>query len=93
MKIMDGAIIMIICVFVAAILALMGGIVLDNVYLMIEDAGLWNNIPTNWQTTGQLFSVINLYYFGCLVVGGAGVLVFVLSILEHQSSDQVQYYG
>ena len=94
MRIMDGAIIMIVCVVCAAVLALMGGLVLDNVYFLIEDTGLWNNIPTNWQTTGSLFSVINLYYFGCIAVAGAGILIFVLAVYEQEANDtRMQYYG
>ena len=94
MRILDGAVIMIICVVVAAVLALFGGIIIDEFYYQVESAGLWNNIPTAWQGTGTLFSMINLYYFGCIALAGAGVLIFLLAVYENEANDtRLQYYG
>ena len=93
MKVMDAGIIMIVCIFIGVVCALFGGMVLDETYYQVEDAGLWNGLPSEWTDTGTLFNFINLYYIGCTVIPFIGIGIFVKSWFEREGTDRVQYYG
>jgi hypothetical protein len=91
---MEGAIIMIVLNVTAAIIALFGGIILDNFYSWIRDSGMYEAIPVAWQGTDTMLSVVNLFYFSCVVVAGAGWLIFILSLLQREGIDTatMRYY-
>ena len=91
---MEGAIIMVILNVTAAILALFGGIILDNFYKFIQDGGYYEALPVAWQGSDTLISVINLFYFSCVVIAGAGWLLFALSLLQREGIDTstMKYY-
>ena len=87
----EGAIIMVICEFTAAILALFGGIVLDNFYKFFGDAGIFNDIPIQWQSQSQVLSAINLYYLACVVLAIGGILIFVQTVYQREGVDTTRY--
>ena len=90
---MEGAIIMIVLNLLAAVLAFFGGIILDNFYQFFRLGGYYEALPIAWQGTGTLMSMINLYYFACIVIAGVGWLIFALSIYKNEGIDTQRMYS
>jgi len=90
----EGAIIMIVLIVLAAVLALLGGMVMDNIYRTFETTGLFASIPNAWDSSSQLLSIINLYYCTCIIIALLGVGIFIQSIYQKDGIDtQMNYYN
>jgi hypothetical protein len=93
MRMMDAAIIWVVLTIAAAFMAYIGGLVLDGVYHFFELGLYFNSLPNDWQTTGGILSMINLYYLACIMLFVAGGVNFLLAIFENESTAQVNYFG
>ena len=87
-----GFVIMVICIVTSIILALTGGIVIDNVYGGVYDAGMYDDLPETWNNGDSMFGMMNLYYLCCVGIALVGVVAFVLSILRKEPVDSVYQY-
>lgn len=89
-----GFIIMIICITCGILLSYVGGMFIDS--LTMGDTGelLLNNtqvpISTEWRTAqfGQMWFLVNLYYFLCYCIPVLGIVIFIQSILPRTSGDR-----
>jgi len=88
----QGIIIMFSCILISVILAFIGGFVIDSVYQYLFDGGWFADIDSDWDSSGLLNTMINLYYLFCALVGLTGVAAFVLSLFNREAVDTIYGY-
>lgn len=86
-----GFIIMVACCIFGLIMALVGGIILDETFGHLDSLGWFDNADSDWTengTWGNLFTTMNLYYFMCFLFPIVGIACFIKSIIASQGYDQ-----
>lgn len=72
--------------FLAAGLALVGGLVLDTWYNTMLDMG-WFDIPAEWDSSAVLFFLMRLFYLGALLIAIYGIAVLAITIYHKYVLD------
>lgn len=78
------------CMF-GVVMALAGGMILDETFGHFDMLGWFDNAPSQWTEGGTwstLFTTMNLYYFLCFLFPIVGVACFVKSVIASQGYDQ-----
>lgn len=86
-----GFIIMISFCLFGVVLALAGGLVLDEFLGHFDKIGYLDNANPEWTEGGtwsNLFTTVNLYYFVCFLFPIIGIAAFVKSVIASQGYDQ-----
>jgi len=76
------------CVFciVGAVLALFGGLMLDQIYLRMDIMGMFD-VPPQWDSMGSINFGMNLFYGVCFLFPVVGIACFIKSLLKRQGYD------
>ncbi len=84
-----GFVIMVVACFMGLVMALVGGMVLDNVFTGVDDLGWFDEYGNTWDSDwGNMFSLVNLYYFLCALFPIVGIACFVKTVIARQGYDE-----
>lgn len=86
-----GFVIMVAFCIIGIVMALTGGLILDETFGHLDVLGWFDNAPSSWTEGGtwsNLFTVMNLYYFLCFLFPVIGIAAFVKSVIASQGYDQ-----
>ena len=88
-----GFVIMIACCLIGLVMALVGGLVLDNVYGNLDDQNWFDNADPDWtgDDWGNLMNTMNLYYGLCFLWPIVGFAAFIKTVIARQGYDQYLY--
>lgn len=87
-----GVVIMVVCILTAIILALCGGLVIDQFYGSMFEAGMYDDVHGGWDTSGEFYTLVNAWFFFCIAIALVGVIAFVLSWLRREGVDTIYDY-
>ena len=91
-SVVQGFIIMIVFNLIALFFVFQGGLMMDTMHDKFTDLGLYN-VPPDWDSSGQSFALINLFYMFCMALSPIGVGVFILTLIRYQQYDEYNQYG
>lgn len=91
-RIRDGAIIMLVCMFLAVVIGFAGGFILDSTFNGLVAAGAYDDLPDEWNDASPVNSAINLFHLAAIGIGITGILAFVMTILREESVDEQYSY-
>lgn len=84
--ILFGALLLALCIEFA------GGVVVDNVYNGLFDAGFFDDVPSEWNSVDEINASINLFHAAALSIAACGIIAFFLICFREESVDEQQYY-
>ena len=82
----QGFVIMVVFCIVGAVMALFGGLILDQVYLRMDIMGAFD-VPPAWDSMDELNFGMNLYYGVCMLFPIVGIAAFIKTIIRKQGYD------
>lgn len=83
----QGFIIMIVTIVIGVMMSLAGGTILDGLVDGFTMAGVYD-VPAEWDQSGTINLVINLYYFLMYVIPLLGVAIFLVTIHQRKRYDR-----
>lgn len=92
---LNGFIILVTTNVIALLMAIIGGLVYGGFYDRLFSGGWLQSIPADWANPNDLFNMIHLYNYACIMIAAAGWLIFIMSILQKEGIDTQKnyYYG
>lgn len=87
-----GYVVLILCCFVAFLMAFAGGAFIDRFYSAMDEKGFIGEpgISASWAAVqvGNIYTIMNMYYGLCFIVPFIGLAVFFQSIAKRTSGSQ-----
>jgi len=83
----QGFIIMIVTIAIGIMMSLAGGTILDGLVDGFTMAGVYD-VPAEWDQSGTINLVINLYYFLMYAIPVMGVAIFLVTIHQRKRYDR-----
>ncbi len=83
----QGFIIMIVTITIGVMMSFAGGTILDGLVDGFTMAGVYD-VPAEWDQSGTINLVINLYYFLMYVIPVMGVAIFLVTIHQRKRYDR-----
>ena len=91
-SVMQGFIIMIVLNLIALFMVFNGGMMIDTMHDTLTGQHIYD-VPAQWSASGEVFSLINIFYFICYALSPIGIGVFLFTIIRQQQYDEYNQYG
>ena len=85
----QGILIMFVCIVISLVMIFQGGIFIDKMHQMFDDAGYYDSAAgQRWHSGSLTQMTINMYYGVCVFIGIFGIIAGVGTILRRQQYDR-----
>lgn len=88
----EGAVIMLVCIFIGVLLEFSGGLVIDGLWNFGEDSKIFDSTPSEWNTYHDTVMGINLFHAVTAGISILGIVIFIITCLYREGSA-TEYSG
>lgn len=77
--------------FLSMVLVLAFGMTLDTLFIVFNDAGVYDNIPVAWQGVPDGSIAVSIVYVLCHIFTFIGIFAFFMGVVRKSFGESVQY--